>query len=290
MRVILGINEKEEVINDNFSIFNADANSLYYSKVKNKDEVFAMIKLGIGSVKTYNDLTSLFNTSAKKQYDAENTQSSAPSSNNKNYGSTSNVISQSTPVQQENPQTPIAGSTGRFTDMAGHWAEKFASSLAEMGIINGYTDGSFRGDNVITRAELAKILAETFAGNIDGNKTFSDVAEGSWYADYVKKAANAGIVNGFVDGSFRPDMEVTKEDAIVMIYRALKISKELPTGYTLFTYDFEISDYAQEATRSLGEIGIVTGDSNKKLSPKNNITRAEVAALICRSLDYAQAH
>jgi len=290
MSVILGTDENEVKVNDNFDVFSADANSLYYDKVQNKDEVFSLVKSGISLVNTYNDLVELFNNCAQRRYQSENTPVPSPSSNNKNYGGTSTVITQNKPAGEETPNTPAVGSESAFSDMKGHWAEKFVSALCEKGIVNGYDDGTFRGNNPITRAELVKILVETFGGNTEGNKTFADVPDDSWYSDYVKKAASLGIVNGFADGNFHPVLNVTREDAVVMLYRALSLSENLPVGYTLFADDLEISSYAQEATRCLGDLGIVTGDTNKKFSPQNNITRAEVAAIICRSLDYTVAH
>jgi hypothetical protein len=106
----------------------------------------------------------------------------------------------------------------------------------------------------------------------------------------VYKAASNKIVNGFEDGSFRPDVSITREDAIVMIHRALSMKSKLPEGFSLFADDLEISSYAKAATRCMGDLGIITGDLNKKLNPKSIITRAEVAAIVCRSLDYAVSH
>ena len=290
MSVILGTDENEVKVNDNFEIFSADAADAYYSKLKNKAEVFALMKKGISGVGTYNELVNLFKSASYQRYNAENRPSSSPSSNNKNYGGTSNVVTETMPKEEAPAPGTGNSQTTVFSDMNGHWAEKFAASLSQKGIIGGYEDGTFRGDNYITRAELAKILSETFGSELESTKEFADVSAGSWYAPFVKKAAANGIVTGFEDGSFRPDSYVTKEDAIVMLYRALSLNEDLPQGYTLFADDLDISSYAQPATRCLGEIGIVTGTPTKEFLPKSNITRAEVAAIICRSLDYTQAH
>ena len=177
-----------------------------------------------------------------------------------------------------------------FAYMKDHWAEKFANELSGRGIINGYADGSFKGDNFITRAELVKILCSTFAGTQRAEIDFNDVNSSEWYAEYVARALNYKMVNGYEDGSFRPNISVSREDAIVMLYRAMSLKASLPQGYTLFADDLDISSYAHEATRCLGELKIVTGDLNKKLNPQNPITRAEVAAIICRSLDYMASH
>ena len=156
--------------------------------------------------------------------------------------------------------------------------------------MKGYEDSSFRGNNSITRAELAKTIVEAFAIAAGEGKAFNDVTLDSWYSNYVAIASGAGIVNGFEDGTFGPDMSVTRQDAVLMIYRALSRSRNLPIGYTFFTDERDIALYASGATRTLGDLGIVSGDENKQFKPNNPITRAEIATIICRALDYVESH
>ena len=75
-----------------------------------------------------------------------------------------------------------------------------------------------------------------------------------------------------------------------MLYRAMSVNNELPTGFTFFKDDLTISDYASEATRCLGDLKIITGDEKGNFNPLKEITRAEVAAIICRALDYVESH
>ena len=287
MRIVLGLNENEEKINDNFDVFISDAGETKYPSLKNKAEVFALMKVSVASVNSYNELISLFKTSCEKRYDAENKKTQPSASNNKNYGTSSTVVTDNKGKgeTENNPSTLTV-----FEDMKGHWAEKFASELSKRGIINGYEDGCFKGDNSLTRAELVKIICLAFECAPSGKAEFTDVDSSLWYAPYVYKAASNKIVNGFEDGSFRPNVSITREDAIVMIHRALSMKSKLPEGFSLFADDLEISSYAQAATRCMGDLGIITGDLNKKLNPKSIITRAEVAAIVCRSLDYAVSH
>jgi len=99
------------------------------------------------------------------------------------------------------------------------------AELVPYGIINGYEDGSFRPDNTITRAEFAKIIV-TFLNlqNIDGGVTgFPDVdtATPHWAQKFIGVAASKGIVNGYNDGTFKPDNPVKISEAVKMIVCAL---------------------------------------------------------------------
>lgn len=293
MNVILGINENGEKINNNFDVFKSDAKSKFYDLVKNKDEVFALMKQNMSQAGTYSELISLFNSSAQSRYNTENNTVINPSVNNNNYGPSNTVV-----TENKGSSSSVSGGVSSvpavpqasFGDTKGHWAEKFMEDLSKKGIINGYNDGTFRPENHITRAELAKLLTGAFGQGEGSFAEFTDVAPDSWYYKFIAAALADGIVTGYDDGSFKPDAFVTRQDAVLMMYRAMSLKKELPQGYTLFKDDFEISSYAANATRCLGELGIITGNEDKEFKPQNNITRAEIAAVVCRGLDYLLSH
>ncbi len=311
MQVILGINDNEEKIYNKFGLNNfdvlradtkntaydseANTRSNYYDLVNDKAEVFKLMKKGITPAATYRDLVILFNSSSKSRYDTENAGTGTnPSINNNDYGSTNTVVTEnkgpsSSPSGGAMPSVPYVPNRV-FSDINGHWASRYAEELSKRGIINGYTDGTFRPENNITRAELAKLLCEAFGSGDGSTADFTDVSQGSWYYKYIANALKDGIVTGFEDGSFKPDSFVTKQDAILMMYRAMLIKKSLPAGYMVFKDDLNISSYAIDATRCLGELGIITGNESREFLPRNNITRAEVAAVVCRGLDYLQSH
>ena len=89
----------------------------------------------------------------------------------------------------------------------------------------------------------------------------------------------------FEDGSFGPDKNVSRQDAVLMIYRAMNLITELPEGYKFFADEKDIQDYASMAIRTLGDLGIITGNGKKnEFLPNNDITRAEMAVLMNRFL------
>ena len=100
-----------------------------------------------------------------------------------------------------------------FTDVHNSWASTEISTLTNAGILKGYTDGSFRPDAAITRAEFAAIAAR-FDKLSGGNKTFSDVPTDHWAYAAITSAAEKGWVNGYSDGTFRPDNAITRAEVV----------------------------------------------------------------------------
>lgn len=121
-----------------------------------------------------------------------------------------------------------------FTDVkAGMWCNRAIATLTNMGIIKGYTDGSFQPNKSITRAELATIIAR-FAKLDVNTKTFSDI-NGHWAQKNIELAAGNGWINGYEDGTFRPNNNITRAETFAMINRVLdrqteSVSDLLPTS------------------------------------------------------------
>ncbi len=83
------------------------------------------------------------------------------------------------------------------------WYNNAVSTLTNAGILDGYEDGTFKPDGNITRAEFATIAVRFFGGTYEGEDIFPDI-DGHWAAEYINEAANAGIVDGYPDGTFQP--------------------------------------------------------------------------------------
>ena len=110
-----------------------------------------------------------------------------------------------------------------FTDVAsGAWYNNAVSTLTRAGILDGYEDGSFRPNASITRAEFTKIAVSFFkhAGGASANP-FSDVPDSAWYAEFVKAAAELGLIDGYEDGTFRPNAPITRAEACTIVNRTL---------------------------------------------------------------------
>ena len=110
-----------------------------------------------------------------------------------------------------------------FTDVAsGAWYNNAVSTLTRAGILDGYEDGSFRPNASITRAEFTKIAVSFFkhVGGASSNP-FNDVPDSAWYAEFVKAAAELGLIDGYEDGTFRPNAPITRAEACAIVNRTL---------------------------------------------------------------------
>jgi len=114
-------------------------------------------------------------------------------------------------------------SENNFSDVsADKWYNNAVSTLSRMGVIGGYADGTFRPDAPISRAEFAKI-AVSFTQN-NGSTTynyFTDVKTTDWFAPYVTAAKDAGLIEGYSDGSFKPESKITRAEACAIVNRTL---------------------------------------------------------------------
>ena len=109
-----------------------------------------------------------------------------------------------------------------FSDVAkSHWAANYIGYMQQFGIITGYADGSFRPDASVTRAEFAAI-ASRFERLTEGTKSFSDVPSSHWAAKYINFAATRGWVNGYADGTFKPNNSITRAEVAAVTCRLLE--------------------------------------------------------------------
>ncbi len=108
-----------------------------------------------------------------------------------------------------------------FTDVAaGAWYNNAISTMANAGILDGYEDGSFHPNGYITRAEFATIAVRFFDLSYQGEDLFPDI-DGHWAQDYINQAADAGIIEGYPDGTFGPQKQITRAEAVTMVNRTL---------------------------------------------------------------------
>ena len=108
-----------------------------------------------------------------------------------------------------------------FTDVAaGAWYNNAISTMANAGILDGYEDGSFHPNGYITRAEFATIAVRFFDLSYQGEDLFPDI-DGHWAQDYINQAVDAGIIEGYPDGTFGPQKQITRAEAVTMVNRTL---------------------------------------------------------------------
>ena len=166
-------------------------------------------------------------------------------------------------------RAPYIGTEPRFSDISADNAILSASvnELADMGVISGYSDGTFAPENKITRAEAAAMICRLMKYGERISDKFGDVDKNSWYAGAVGAIADRGIVSGYEDGSFRPEQKITYRDAFMITFALLgNVDMNYETvPSTAVTY------------------GLTAGMSS--FGTDDAISRADMAVLLSNALD-----
>ncbi|ACV62817.1 S-layer domain protein [Desulfofarcimen acetoxidans DSM 771] len=180
----------------------------------------------------------------------------------------------------------ISGNAKSFTDVAGsHWAYDAISQLSESALINGYPDGTFRPDREMSRAEFVTVLDKAL--QLPDYKpvasSFGDVSLSDWYAGAVETVVHAGIISGYGNGSFGPNDPVTREQASVILIKALGKDSEAAARMgdsTKFTDDAAISSWARGFVVTAVEQNLLKGYPDGTFRPQQNMTRAEICTVV----------
>lgn len=167
-----------------------------------------------------------------------------------------------------------------YSDVAGHWAQSAILRWSDYGVLQG-SEGKFSPDGTLTRGQMAVILSRLLNLPAAPSAGFTDVAPDAWYADGINRCAAAGILQGS-EGKAMPEDPITREQAMVMLCRALGIAAEDVGALAGFSDLSLVSDYARPYVAALVKAGVVKGDANGLLNPHSKITRAEIVTMIDR--------
>ena len=188
----------------------------------------------------------------------------------------------STPVTDNKTETKPEDKNSFIDIDNSHWAYESVSNLVEKNVLKGYEDGTFKPSVNVTRAEFVCALVKAIELPLNEYAdTFSDVQKSDWYAQYVASGVNAGLINGFEDGSFGPDQLITREQIALIISNACKLSD---ISELSFNDNSDISQWANDAVSKICAAGIMQGRDGNMFAPKANATRAEMAVILERAL------
>ncbi|SEP01149.1 S-layer homology domain-containing protein [Paenibacillus sp. OK076] len=152
------------------------------------------------------------------------------------------------------------------------------NTLKAQPYIQGYTDGSFRPERNVTRAEMATLITRILGtSTLEGSHEFTDVTSSHWAQVSISAAAQSGSVQGYTDGSFKPDQAITRAEMAVVL-QPLLTSAQMTTAPTAFTDMNE--HWAQQAVEQLSSAGVVTGYKDGMFRPSQPITRAEAVTML----------
>jgi S-layer homology domain len=176
-----------------------------------------------------------------------------------------------------------------FSDVSrSYWAQPFIERLAKEGVMNGFADGTFKPDQPVTRAQFAVILRSAFSEDpVRKNRTFKDVPAKHWASAAINKAYTTGFMSGYSDNSFRPDLKITKAQTLVFLANGLQLEVPRRANRTLSVYrdadEIADTDRNPVAAATANKL-VVNYPKIDFLNPNDEMTRAEVAAVVYQAL------
>ncbi|MBP1988523.1 S-layer homology domain-containing protein [Paenibacillus eucommiae] len=174
---------------------------------------------------------------------------------------------------------------------ASHWALNVIKEMSAKHLLQD-TGAKLFPEEEMTRAQYIAMLAQALNLGESTTIPFHDVADGAWYAGWVAKAVEEGLVNGYGNGAFGPDDIIQREQMAVILVRAYewKTKKSIQTsGYSDYSDREKISNWALNAVDAATEIGLLQGKSNRVFDPQHAVTRAESIMAIYSMLQKLQS-
>ena len=174
---------------------------------------------------------------------------------------------------------------GAPTDIQGHWAQNTINKWVDKGDISGYPDGTFRPNNMITRAEFVVLVNNAKGYTKSGYAYFSDVPSHYWGKNAIQTGVAAGYISGDGNGIFRPNDPVTRQEAAAMISRILDLKQNESRAYR-YTDSYAISNWAKGVVGAVSEAGIMAGYPDGSFGPNKVLTRAEAVLALDKTVNY----
>jgi len=175
-----------------------------------------------------------------------------------------------------------------------HWAYNSVKRLYSMGLLSGISENEFGTGHVMTRAMFATMIAKVVDADTSEvtENHFFDVADGRYYTAPINWAYENGLISGDGNGIFMPDRPITREQVAVLLrtlgdYQNHDVTYEDPKLLSLYHDNGSISNYARSAMAWAVDFGLMSGNEDYALQPRKTATRAEIAVMFAKFLDYA---
>lgn len=176
-----------------------------------------------------------------------------------------------------------ADAASSLTDVTGNWAQSQIEALVGQSVISGYPDNTFRPNNPVTRAEFMSMTNRAFSFTNTVDATYTDVKTGDWFAADIAKAKAAGYISGYSDGSMKPDNQISRQEAAVIIAKILKLDTSATNSLT-FSDAASVPEWSKNAVAAVVKAGYMSGYPDGTFKALNSITRAEAASILSRTM------
>ena len=199
-------------------------------------------------------------------------------------GSLRNYLLHITNVVEVDHETPVEEAC-LFMDIQGHWAEKAICQAASLKIVEGLSQSIFAPNQSVTRAEFAVMLLRTLQvpiGQQEVHQAFSDAATiPQWAQDIIMTGVDKGILDGYPDGTFRPQQVINRAEMAAMLAKAMDWNKEQAVELP-FADATSIPTWSLPYVEAVYSEGLLQGRSGNQFSPDGVTTRAEAAVVMLR--------
>ena len=173
----------------------------------------------------------------------------------------------------------------QFSDVdTNDWYYSNVMRAVELGILSGYTDGTFKPMNNITRRDFAIMLAQSLGHDNDEEATspFKDVADTDYGVSSIAYLYENEITVGDSNGNFNPDANITRQEAAIMLVKAFEATG---TSSDLYADDAQIASWAKSFVYTAKAAGLMKGDDHNEFNPTDRLTRAEAASAMVNAVD-----
>ncbi len=169
-----------------------------------------------------------------------------------------------------------------YGDAYGHWAYEALSWAVDNGVLVGTSEDKLNPDGYLTRAQMAAMIDRLFGTYKSADiSRYADVSRGSWYYDYIAQAVHMGTFAGYSNNRMGPNDNITREQAIVVLARTVCLSSAGNSALARFPDRNQVGAWAADSVAAMVERGYVSGYNDGRLNPKGQITRAEMAQIMC---------
>ncbi|MNW24961.1 Endoglucanase precursor [compost metagenome] len=193
---------------------------------------------------------------------------------------------QETPTQEEPTVEESGAPSAVFTDIESHWAADNIRTAVQLHIADGFPDGSFRPEQTVTRAEFTVMLARALGLELSQDTAETAFTDGqalsAWARPAIQQAAAHKLIQGYEDGTFRPNALITRAELITLLMRANGTNADTQAAEAPFADRDSIPTWAEPAAAAAWQLGIVEGRSHGRFEPSEAASRAEAVTLILR--------
>ncbi|MCI9512699.1 MAG: S-layer homology domain-containing protein, partial [Oscillibacter sp.] len=178
-----------------------------------------------------------------------------------------------------------AASANKITDYGdayGHWAYEALTWAVDNGVMVGTSRDKLNPDGYLTRAQMAAMIDRLFGTYKSADiSRYTDVPRGRWHYDYIARAVHMGTFAGYSSSRMGPEDNITREQAIVVLARTVCLPSASNSALARFPDRNQVGAWAADSVAAMVERGYVSGYNDGRLNPKGQITRSEMAQIMC---------